>query len=211
LQDGFDEREIVSLPMGSWIEVDVGCRILTTFRASSEGCALGFRKGRYLYMHGAVGFFTTPRFERYVRYSQAQPSANPNSTGTTIIDGARPTVYYLEFGPGVAIWPTRQINVHIEAGGLVGSVRNPASLVLPTSASEDIALGVFGGLGVSYRLPSRPWALSFDYRIQGVPYGGLGSGESVEQSGVEVGHSLFGLAHSFGLSASMRLEADRED
>ncbi len=147
----------------------------------------------------STGYFRTPSFERYVR------------SGSTVIDAARPTVVYLEVGPGIAIWPTRTLNVHIEGGGMIGSSFNRASLVLPTSDNTGVVASVFGGVGVNYRLPSYPWAIGFDYRIQGIPYGGFASGERVDESGFEIGHSLFGVGHSFGLSAILRFERDRDD
>jgi hypothetical protein len=203
--------ESQSLPVGAWTELTAGCRRLTDWQSSSEGCGAGIRRGRYAYFHAGVGFFTTPRFERYVRYAAPASPSTSDGAKTTIIDPARPTIYYLELGPGVAIWPTRQINVHIEAGGLTGAAVSRASLVLPTSDTTSFVLGFFAGIGVSYRVPSRPWAVGFDYRIQGVPYGGLSSGEEVVEPGVEVGHQLFGFAHSFGLSISARFEDDRDD
>jgi len=213
-QDAAAEEEAsVSLPMGGWFEVSAGCRRLTDFQSSSEGCELGIRRGRYAYFHTGAGFFTTPRFERYVRYvdPDSSPADRSELEQATIIDPARPTIYYFELGPGVAIWPTRQINVHFEAGGMIGAAVSQASLVLPTADTSNFMLGFFGGVGMSYRVPSRPWTVGIDYRIQGVPYGGLSSGEEVLEQGVEVGHPLFGFAHSLGLSISLRIEGDRAD
>jgi len=209
-----EEAASVSLPMGRWFEVSAGCRGLTNFQSSSEGCEIGIRTGRYAYFHTGTGFFTTPTFERYVRY--VGPESGPSDERadfeqTTIIDTARPTVYYFELGPGAAIWPTRQINVHFEAGGMIGAAVSRASLVLPTTDTTNFMLGFFAGVGMSYRVPSRPWTVGIDYRIQGVPYGGLSSGEDVVEEGVQVGHPLFGLAHSLGLSISARIEGDRDD
>ena len=212
----FDEQPVSSLPMGSWNEATASCRVLTTFRSSGQGCEAGMRHGDIAYFHAGVGFFSTPQFERYVRYYN-RASTTPlapeqvQNTSTTIIDPTRASVYYLSLGPGLAVWPTRLLNIHFELGGFVGSITNPASLALQTSDETSIALGAFAGAGTSFRLPSRPWAIGFDYRVTTVPYGGLGSGEEPVDYGVQVGHALFGFAHSFSISAILRFEDDRSN
>jgi hypothetical protein len=200
------EPDVTSKPrrvsIEGWTDIDARCRILTTGSSSGDGCALGLRVGDVAYFHMSGGYLRTPLYERYMRYEGT--SVPP----VTIIEPQHASLYYLDLGPGIAMWPTRQIQVHIEAGGMMGVIHTPASQALPTKSGTDFALGFFAGIGGSYRIPSMPWAFGFDYRLQGVPYGGLGSGETVTESGVAVGQSLFGLAHSFGLSAIYRIEHD---
>lgn len=92
--DRVDERPI-SLPMGAWTELDARCRIITTFRSSGEGCGLSVRRGHVVYFQGGIGFFTTPQYERYVRYVPENGSSSPstaakaNQWSTTVIDPTR--------------------------------------------------------------------------------------------------------------------------
>lgn len=210
-----EDTRVRSLPIPSYTEVRAQCRVVTTFASTGDGCSLGLRRGEWAYFHAAAGFFETPSFERYARYWDSrkgpQSKADVSNTGITIIDPTRATVYFAELGPGVALWPSRQVNIHIEGGGFLGVVSNPASLAVETSDASGFALGAFAGFGASYRLPSRPWAIGFDYRITTVPYGAIGSAEDVNEYGVAFGHRTFGGAHSFGLTAILRLENDRSN
>jgi hypothetical protein len=157
------------------------------------------------------GFFSTPQFERYMRYkSESNVSHSTPTPSVTVIDATSSDVYYIDLGPGVAMWPTRQLQIHFEGGGMAGLIHNRPSLATPAYGGEQFVLAAFAGAGVSYRVRSMPWAIGFDYRFQGVPYGGFGSAESAE-SGVELGHKLFGFAHSFGISAIFRMERDGEN
>ncbi len=200
------------VPIDGWSDVHAGCRILTTFSSSSQGCAVGWRSGDVAYFHISGGFFATPAFERYMRYrpesSRSSSSASAATAPVTVIDPEQSDVYYVDLGPGVAMWPLRQLQVHFEIGGMAGLIHNATSLATPTYSNDQFVVGAFGGAGLSYRVPSRPWAIGFDYRAQIIPYGGFGSAEPVMETGVQVGHQLFGLAHSFGLSAIYRIEDD---
>lgn len=202
------DRPARRVPIDGWTDLDARCRVLTTFRSSGSGCAVGLRVGGVGYFHVSGGFFQTPAFERYMRYTGNSPTPSGTSWSVTVLDQARSNVYYLDLGPGVAMWPTRQLQIHIEAGAMMGVVHSVASLALPTRDADRFALGAFAGVGFNFRIPSWPWAFGFDYRIQGIPYGGFSSGEEVTASNVQVGHSLFGVVHSFGLSATIRIEHD---
>ena len=212
--------ENLGSPMGKWFETDLTCRTVTTWRSSGEGCGLTFRSGETAYFHGGIGFLRAPQFERYVRIPPAatssfDPEIDTTSTefrsspGTTVIENVRPVSYFLEAGPGVAFWPTRQVNLHLELGGFLGVVDMQASQALQTGDSNGLALGVFGGGGFNYRLPSRPLAIGFNYRVQMIPYGGITGGEHTSTDSVRVGHSVVGFGHSFGISIILRTEDDR--
>lgn len=211
--DSAEDLRVRKLPVPVWTEVRAQCRVVTTFASSGNGCSLGVRRGEWAYFHAAAGFFETPSFERYARYWDATKGPRSkhdlSNASTTIIDPTRAMVFFAELGPGVALWLTRNVNLHIEGGGFIGGVSNRASLAVETSDETGFAAGLFAGLGASYRFPSRPWAIGFDYRITTVPYGGVAGAEDVDKFGVDFGHRRFGGAHSFGLTAILRLENDR--
>lgn len=152
------------LPMGAFLDMAVQCWLITsTSDSSSNGCSFSMRRGRIFYLHFGTGYFDFPQDKGYL--------------------------LLYEVGPGVAIWPTRHVNIHVEAAGFFGLLENSYD-------GSNFAAGAFVGLGVNYRFKSRPWAIGFDYRLQYV---------SNVTSETEHLNSSWGL-HMFSISAILRHE-----
>jgi hypothetical protein len=181
------------------------CGLLTNFKSTGEGCELGLRTGgTHVYYTGGFGFFNTPEFERRIRRG--------NGPIEIVNDPRSPTMYYSSAAIGFAIWPTRQIGAHLELGGFVGLIYSRAAASLPTEGQLGGAFGAFGTLGGDYRIRSFPWVFGLDYRLQSIPYAGLGgAGEKSKSSSITMESPAMGVGHFLMLSIAFRKEDDRHD